>query len=211
MPVWKILPLISSLNDLVLVDDGRNFYNCKEISQAIGQRFSHGYLETCYGNFNDFFSVFNITCYYEGTKTFTECYWIDNLQKWSQGISRKDANRSQIFNQNPLIFIMQDCVNQRKVYTIVSKGLAWQKFFFSLLKFQVSALPRNHLLVESKQWKHQNNVWNLFKINKKGTRSNTIEVVQVSLLLTLNRYHKLFWCFHCWCWTSKRRMGSKIC
>ena len=28
-------------------------------------------------------------------------------------------------------------------------------------------------------------------------------MVLVSLLLTLNRFHILFWCIHCWLWTSK--------
>ena len=33
-----------------------------------------------------------------------------------------------------------------------------------------------------------------------------------SLLLTLNRFHKMFWCFHCWCWlsTSKCRLGTAL-
>ena len=30
-----------------------------------------------------------------------------------------------------------------------------------------------YLLVQSKQWEHQNNVWNLFKINKKGTKKTS--------------------------------------
>ena len=29
----------------------------------------------------------------------------------------------------------------------------------------------------------------------------------VSLLLTLNRFHTLFWCFHYWLWTSKCQLG----
>ena len=28
-------------------------------------------------------------------------------------------------------------------------------------------------------------------------RQNNIDVVLVSLFLTLNRFHRLFWCFHC--------------
>ena len=28
-------------------------------------------------------------------------------------------------------------------------------------------------------------------------------IVLVSLLLTLNRFHTLFWCFHCWLWACK--------
>ena len=27
------------------------------------------------------------------------------------------------------------------------------------------------------------------------------------LLSTLNRFHVLFWCFYCWLWTSKCRLG----
>ena len=45
-----------------------------------------------------------------------------------------------------------------------------------------------HLLFQSQQWKHQNNVWNLCKINNKDVN----DVVLVSLLLTLNMFHTLF-------------------
>ena len=37
---------------------------------------------------------------------------------------------------------------------------------------------------------------------------NVIDVVLVSLLLTLNKFHRFFWCFHCWIWTSKSRLGN---
>ena len=30
----------------------------------------------------------------------------------------------------------------------------------------------------------------------------------MSLLLTLNRFHQLFWCLHCWLWTSKCQLGK---
>ena len=42
----------------------------------------------------------------------------------------------------------------------------------------------------------------VFKFN----RGNTIimrDIVLVSLLLNLNKFHTLFWCFHCWFGTSK--------
>ena len=32
------------------------------------------------------------------------------------------------------------------------------------------------------------------------------DVVLVSLLLTVNRFHTVLWCFYCWHWTSKRRL-----
>ena len=30
------------------------------------------------------------------------------------------------------------------------------------------------------------------------------------LLLTLRRFHSLFWCFHCWLWTSRFRLSISI-
>ena len=33
-------------------------------------------------------------------------------------------------------------------------------------------------------------------------------VALVSLLLTLNRLNTLFWCFQCWLWISKYRLGT---
>ena len=46
---------------------------------------------------------------------------------------------------------------------------------------------------------------NLFKVNNKDNRT-TSDVVLVSLLLlTLNRFLTLFWCFYCWLWIVKWR------
>ena len=68
-------------------------------------------------------------------------------------------------------------------------------------------------------------MWNMFKINNKGTRirkvndkviskrtgirkvndifnnRDTVDVVLVSLLLTLNTFHFLLQCFYCWLWS----------
>ena len=60
--------------------------------------------------------------------------------------------------------------------------------------------PTQYLHVQSQQWKHQNNVWNLSIINNKDKF-----VVLVSLLLTMIKFHRLFCCFHFWLWTSKYR------
>ena len=40
------------------------------------------------------------------------------------------------------------------------------------------------MLIQSQHWRHQNNVWNLFKV-------------------ILNRFYTLFWCVYYWLWTSK--------
>ena len=57
--------------------------------------------------------------------------------------------------------------------------------------------PSRYLLVQSQQCKHQNSVWNLFKVYNKDTRTTSltlfIDVILMSLLLTLNRFHTLLW------------------
>ena len=40
-------------------------------------------------------------------------------------------------------------------------------------------------------------MWNLFKVNNKDTRTTSMNVVLVSLLLTTKRFHTLHLCFHC--------------
>ena len=37
--------------------------------------------------------------------------------------------------------------------------------------------PNRHLIVQCQQWEHQNNVWNLFKVNNKETRTTTFTVL----------------------------------
>ena len=65
----------------------------------------------------------------------------------------------------------------------------------------ILGLPSQHLLVQSRQWKHQNNVRNLFKVN-----NNVSDIVPGSLLLILEKLHTMFSCFHCWIWASKCRV-----
>ena len=55
------------------------------------------------------------------------------------------------------------------------------------------ALPIWHLFVQTQQWNHQSNVWNLFKVNNKDPRHG---------------FHRLLWCLYCWLWTSKCRLGN---
>ena len=47
----------------------------------------------------------------------------------------------------------------------------------------------------------------LYEICSKLTNSlNVNDVVLVSLLLTLNKFHTLIWCFCCWLWTSQHQL-----
>ena len=43
-----------------------------------------------------------------------------------------------------------------------------------LYLFNLLTPPSRHLLAQSQQQKHQNNVWNLFKVNHKDTRATSI-------------------------------------
>ena len=60
----------------------------------------------------------------------------------------------------------------------------------------------------SQNWTYQNVVWNLFKVNNKKNQNHINNVVRVSLLLTLNKFHTFFWCCHGQLWTSKCWVGS---
>ena len=51
--------------------------------------------------------------------------------------------------------------------------------------------PIQHLLVQSHQWKHQNNVWNIFKVDNKETKTNVNDPFLVSLLVSLKLFHTL--------------------
>ena len=56
---------------------------------------------------------------------------------------------------------------------------------------------RWHLLVQSRVWKHKNNVGNLFKVNNKDTRA-TSRVTNKNTTASLigNRFPALFYCFY---------------
>ena len=56
-----------------------------------------------------------------------------------------------------------------------------------------TAFLKRYLLVKSQQCSHENTERNLFNVNNK----NTYNVVPVSLLLTLNRFYTMLYCFHC--------------
>ena len=71
-------------------------------------------------------------------------------------------------------------------WKFICKQNIWKIYQFSL------KISSQHLLGQSQQRKYQNDVNN---------------VILMSLLLTLNKFHKLFWCFHCWLWSSKCQLG----
>ena len=78
--------------------------------------------------------------------------------------------------------------------------------------FLEQKLLNRDLLVPNQQWRNENNVCNLFKINFKYTRMTNTKttynkVILVFLLLTLNRFYAFFWCFDCYLWRSNCQLG----
>ena len=57
----------------------------------------------------------------------------------------------------------------------------------SFLFRQSKNMPNRYLLAQSQQRKYQNNVWNLFKVNNKDTRTEDQPNVKLGLLLSKMR------------------------
>ena len=80
------------------------------------------------------------------------------------------------------------------------KGNLWsllRTWSMSYVSVIMTVFTNQHLLPQSQQWKHQ------FKVNNK-----VIDVILMSLFLTLNRCHTLLWYCHCWIWKIKYRLGE---
>ena len=54
------------------------------------------------------------------------------------------------------------------------------------------------------------NVWHMFKVNNKNTRTTSITSLWCFFWLALNIYHTFFECFYRWRWTSKYQLGSYL-
>ena len=67
----------------------------------------------------------------------------------------------------------------------------------------------------SRYLKNDYQFFDTLKAKDRKIRGNCNSLIKVkfhelesSSPLTLNRFHTLFWCFHCWLWLSKCRLGS---
>ena len=82
-------------------------------------------------------------------------------------------------------------------------------YFIVLRSFDSENIPKNEWKVhmfKSLYW-----FFGALEIPVRGCFSKDVmDVVLLSLLLTLNRLHTLFWCFHCWVWTSKCQLLQKV-
>ena len=77
--------------------------------------------------------------------------------------------------------------SQRELLALsILQTIFWHNWKLSHCLFQNSK--------QSQQWKQQNNVWGLFKVNNENTK--TTAVVLVLLFWTLSRSKTMLWCFH---------------
>ena len=53
-------------------------------------------------------------------------------------------------------------------------------------------------------WGHQPSFTCLKSVMQ--TPEQCVKSIQLPMLFTLNKFRRLFWCFHCWTWTSKSRL-----
>ena len=110
-------------------------------------------------------------------------------------------------------FSLISSANKKKIH---QKNLLFNKktyqVDFSLFPSQDISnklFTQQHLLAHGQWWKHQKNVWYLFKVNNTDTRT-TSHVFLLSLLLTLNRFHTFCSCFYYWLWKSKCRFATRL-
>ena len=111
-------------------------------------------------------------------------------------------------------------------------------FFFKSMKLCslliLKLKPVGIFLLEVNNGNTKNNVWNLCNVNNNDTRTMSTaispEIIReprkplvfwwfkgnrnwlcsVILLLILNRFQKLFWCFHSWLWTNNYQLGTYL-
>ena len=115
-------------------------------------------------------------------------------------------------------------------FTYVESALVWGKLKIVHLKGQSINFPYFCKMLPSFMTLGCTNVISLsqicptgihlFKVNNGNTKAMydicyqltktpdwRRDVILVSLLLTMNRFHTLPWCFHCWLWASKFQLG----
>ena len=106
-----------------------------------------------------------------------------------------------ITNKSTFIFLEKILLSKKRIKIWARIRSYKHGFYTKALSNPWKVLPSRHLLVQSQQWKHQNNVWNLFKVNDKDFRIKSM----MSLWCIYYQIFKdfTFARFHYWLWTSK--------
>ena len=84
--------------------------------------------------------------------------------------------------------ILNHAISFKSCHHVMSSSTGGRLHF--LIYLSGFSLPSRHLLVQSQQWKQQNNMWNIFRVNKKETRMTSMA---------------LFWRHYCKLWIDFTR------
>ena len=109
------------------------------------------------------------------------------------------SEKPKIIKSNVIFYNISFC-------SVLFLFLRLKAFYWLHIKTCIS-LHSRHLFFQSQHLKQQKCV-KFVQSLRKGYQNKVNHVILVYILLTLNRIHTLFWCFLCWFWTSKCRLGS---
>ena len=135
--------------------------------------------------------------------------WKSNQNKWKyveRSIFCKFAGfRLRLYCQRahlPVFRKGKDCTLPSFLWvcrvTTIRNNFAWLLLYISLHKRKTVAQKTIACLRSTIQ--KLDKLWNVYKVYNKDTRASSIYVILVSLLLALNIFHTMFWCFYYWLW-----------
>ena len=107
---------------------------------------------------------------------------------------------------SPLTFFMQLLHKLNKKYRTNEKQVQnWIIFVLHITVFEMN-LPSRYFIVQKQHWKCQRNVWNMFKVNNKGTRTTSLLSFWV-FNVNFEQISHIVLCFYCWTWTNICYLG----
>lgn len=83
-------------------------------------------------------------------------------------------------------------------------------FIYYLLLIVFFSYCQSTITVKSWWWRRWCMVWGVLGVDSQGIRKMAVEVVLMSILLTLGVFHTLLWCLCSWIWTVNASWVSNI-
>ena len=100
-------------------------------------------------------------------------YFEEHLQMTASGLALVSHRSLQLYScfnlkciSRVFLWILQNIFSQQKSVELLLPII----FLYSNCKY----IPSRRLLVQRKQWRHQSNVWNLFKVKNKDIRTASL-------------------------------------
>ena len=87
----------------------------------------------------------------------------------------KDFEHSICENFHRIFWIRGHLYESRNGIKKWNKTISWSSLYLDFFQLGQDNYSSRHLLVEIQQWKHQKNVWNLFKVNNIDARMTSLK------------------------------------